>query len=126
MTTHTPIDIGALIVCTPGTVGGRPRIAGTRLPVHTIAAWHLAGETPDEMIEERVPHVELHQIYAALAFYYANRERIDMENARETEWADRMARKYPNGVVGPFAEEDIPDWWSEDSYWTDPQQPATR
>ncbi|WP_293270877.1 DUF433 domain-containing protein [Microcoleus sp. PH2017_02_FOX_O_A] len=29
----TAVDIGTLIMCTPGTCGGHPRIAGTRITV---------------------------------------------------------------------------------------------
>lgn len=39
----TLTDIGTLIVQTPGTCGGRPRIAGTRITVHTIVYFYLSN-----------------------------------------------------------------------------------
>ncbi|MEG3846295.1 DUF433 domain-containing protein [Microcoleus sp. herbarium19] len=93
----TAVDIGTLIVRTPGTCGGRPRIAGTRITVENIAIDFNAGMSPQQIIDER-PHLTLAQIYAALAYYYANKKQIDAEIAAENaEWerleADSMAGK---------------------------------
>ena len=93
----TAIDIGTLIVRTPGTCGGRPRIAGTRITVENIAIDSNAGMSPQQIIDER-PHLTLAQIYAALTYYYANKKQIDAEIAAENaEWerleADSMAGK---------------------------------
>jgi len=75
---QTLTDIGTLIVRTPETCGGRPRIAGHRLTVHNIAIDFNAGMTPAKILEER-PQLSLAKIYAALAYYYANKEVIDAE-----------------------------------------------
>ncbi len=93
----TAIEIGTLIVRTPGTCGGRPRIAGTRITVENIAIDSNAGMSPQQIIDER-PHLTLAQIYAALTYYYANKEATDAEIAAENaEWerleADSMAGK---------------------------------
>ncbi len=93
----TAVEIGTLIVRTPGTCGGRPRIAGTRITVENIAIDFNAGMTPQQIIDER-PHLTLAQIYAALTYYYANKKQIDAEIAAENaEWerleADSMAGK---------------------------------
>jgi len=37
------IDIGTLVVSTPETCGGRPRIAGTRISIAQIAVWNKQG-----------------------------------------------------------------------------------
>jgi uncharacterized protein (DUF433 family) len=78
-----PVDIGTLIVSTPGTLGGRPRIADTRLPVATIAIAWQQGHTPEEMVDELFGGVSLAGIHAALAYYFANREAIDASIAEE-------------------------------------------
>ena len=93
----TAVDIGTLIVRTPGTCGGRPRIAGTRITVENIAIDSNAGMSPQQIIDERT-HLNLAQVYAALAYYYANKKQIDGEIAAENaEWerleADSMAGK---------------------------------
>jgi uncharacterized protein (DUF433 family) len=64
------------IVKTPGVVGGKPRIAGRRLPVHHIVyAYDRQGATVEELVEafDLTPA----QIYAAMAYYHDNREEID-------------------------------------------------
>jgi len=48
----TTIDIGTMIVSTPGTCGGRPRIAGTRMSVQNIAIDYKAGMSPKEIVSE--------------------------------------------------------------------------
>lgn len=72
MTTNHHIDI------TPGTCGGKPRIAGTRIRVSQIVLLTEQGESPDEIVAA-YPHLSLAGVYAALAFYHDNREAIDEE-----------------------------------------------
>jgi uncharacterized protein (DUF433 family) len=94
----TAVDIGMLIVSTPGTCGGRPRIAGTRITVENIVIDFNAGMTPQQIIDER-PHLTLAQIYAALAYYYANQKQMDADIAAEkAEW-ERLEAEYMVGKV---------------------------
>ncbi len=44
-------DIGTLIVKSPETLGGRPRIAGTRVSVQRITAWYKLGLNAEEIAE---------------------------------------------------------------------------
>ncbi len=78
----TPIDIGTLIVSSPETLGGRPRIAGTRVSVQRIAACYKMGLTAED-IEDRFTTVTLAQVYAALAYYHSNRAEIEAYLAAE-------------------------------------------
>lgn len=87
-------DIGALIAATPEIRNGRPRIAGTGVTVHRIAIWSNLGHSPEE-IADRIGHLSLAQVYAALAFYHTNREEIDADIARDEAEADRLEREYP-------------------------------
>lgn len=73
---QTITDIGTLIVRTPGTLGGRPRIAGTRVSVQRIAAWYKTGMNAEEIVE-RMGNLTLAQVYAALTYYHANQEKIE-------------------------------------------------
>jgi uncharacterized protein (DUF433 family) len=94
----TLTDIGTLIVQTPDTCGGRPRIAGHRLTVHNIAIDFNAGKTPAEIVLER-PQLTLAQVYAALTYYHANQETIDAEIARDIEEGDRLEAEYRDNVL---------------------------
>jgi uncharacterized protein (DUF433 family) len=93
---QTITDIGTLIVRTPGTCGGRPRIAGSRITVHYIVNEIKAGFTPEEILEEK-PHLTLAGIYSALAYYYANKELLDAEFAAYDEESRRLETEYKAG-----------------------------
>lgn len=83
-------DIGTLIVKSPETLGGRPRIAGTRVSVQRITAWYKLGLNAEE-IPERMGNVNLVQVYAALTYYHANREEIEAYIAAEKADYQRLA-----------------------------------
>ena len=85
-------DISAFIVKTSGTVGGRPRINGTRIAVQTIVGWYKQGYNAEE-IAEQYEHLTLAQIYAALAYYHANREEIETDIQTEEALYDQLAQK---------------------------------
>lgn len=97
MTTSAPVDIGQLIVCRPGVYGGRPCLVGTRIPVHTIAVLHEEEGMSSEKILDEFPHLDLARIYAALAYYYANKAQIDADLEAEGKLYDELAAKYPHG-----------------------------
>ena len=72
------VDIGTLIV---RTLGGRPRIDGTRIGVDTIAINVFRHGVAPEVLasDEYWPYISLAQVYAALAYYHAHKEQIDAE-----------------------------------------------
>lgn len=78
MASTAPFDIGTLITCTPGVYGGRPCLAGTRFPVSQIAAHVRAGNTA-EYILDGFPHLGEARVYAAISYYFANKDSIDAE-----------------------------------------------
>ncbi|MBE9116225.1 DUF433 domain-containing protein [Lusitaniella coriacea LEGE 07157] len=92
----TITDIGTLIVSTPDICSNRPRIAGTRITVQRIVVWHQMGMSV-EAITAEIPHLNLAQIYAALAYYYANREQIDVAIAKEAEEYNRLSAQATAG-----------------------------
>jgi uncharacterized protein (DUF433 family) len=75
-------DIGTLITRSAGICGGRPRIAGTGVSVRRIVGWYNLGMTPEEIAIE-IPHLDLAQVHAALAYYHANREELDAQMQAE-------------------------------------------
>ena len=83
-------EIGSLITRDPALRGGRPILAGTGICVRTIAVDSNSGLSPEEIAADR-PALTLAQVYAALAFYHANKQEIDADLAAEE-------RAYDEGV----------------------------
>lgn len=75
-------EIGSLITRNPALRGGRPIIAKTGICVRTVATESNRGLTPEEIAADRPP-LSLAQVYAALAFYHANKQEIDADIAAE-------------------------------------------
>lgn len=76
------MEIGQFIVKTPGTCGGRARLAGRRVPVSSVYRWFLNGFGPEDILE-KYDGVTLAEIYAAVTCALANREEIAAEIERE-------------------------------------------
>jgi uncharacterized protein (DUF433 family) len=83
---QTMVDIGTFIVDSPEIRGGRPRIAGTGVTVQRVVGWYKLGLTPEEIADE-IGHLSLAQVYAALAYYHANRGEIEAAMAAEAQEA---------------------------------------
>jgi uncharacterized protein (DUF433 family) len=81
------MEIGQLIVKTPGTCGGRARVADRRVPVSSIYRWFLRGHEPEDIMA-KYEALTLAEVYAAITYALANREEIAAELAEE----DRMER----------------------------------
>jgi uncharacterized protein (DUF433 family) len=90
---QTITDIGTLIARTPDTCGNRPRIAGTRFSVQQVAVLHKEGLSPQEIVNE-YEFLTLAQVYAALAYYYANREEIEAYLAAEEAEYERLVAEF--------------------------------
>ncbi len=93
MATTTPTDIGTLISRHPSIRGGRPRVAGTGVTVQRIVGWYKLGLTPEE-IADRIGHLTLAQVHAALAYYHANRTRIEADMATEDTEAEELEKAH--------------------------------
>lgn len=94
----TITDIGTLIVRTPETCGGRPRIAGRRVSVQAIVVLYKQGMSPEEIAEE-FEFLTLAQIYAALAYYHANKDEIEAYLAEEKVEYERLEAEYIAGKL---------------------------
>jgi uncharacterized protein (DUF433 family) len=46
------VDIGTLIVSSPDSRGGRPRIAGTDVTVRRVASWYKLGLSAEEIADQ--------------------------------------------------------------------------
>ena len=90
-------DIGTLIARDANICGDRPHITGTRITVGRIATLWKQGSTPEE-IAENWGYLTLAQVYAALAYYHANREAVEQtlqqdEDDYDDLYADHLAAK---------------------------------
>ena len=82
MASTAPFDIGTLIEVTPGVYGGRPCLAGTRMPIMQIGVLHSEGVSASEIA--RRWELDIVKVYAGIAYYLANKEAIDAEVEEET------------------------------------------
>jgi len=83
------------IVQTPEVCGGKPRLAGHRITVQNIAIWHdRLGWSADEIASEY--DLELADIYAALAYYFAHREDIDQSIRESDAFVEEFRRQTPS------------------------------
>jgi len=96
---QTQVDIGTLIARTPGIKRGSPHIAGTGVLVRTIVRWYKLGMSPEDIAAE-YPHLSLSQVYAALAFYHANREEMEAHMAAEEAESNRLEQEHIQNRTG--------------------------
>jgi uncharacterized protein (DUF433 family) len=89
----TSTDIGTLIVRSSEIRGGRPRVAGSGITVRRIVSWYKMGLSAEE-IADRFGHLTIAQVYAALTYYQANRDEIDMDLAEETALTEALEREH--------------------------------
>jgi uncharacterized protein (DUF433 family) len=85
------MEIGRLIVKTPGTCGGRARIAGKRIPVSSVYRWFLQGCEPEDILE-KFDGAALAEIYAAISYALSNLEEITGEIEREDRLSAQASR----------------------------------
>ena len=64
----------------------RPCIAGTGVTVRRVVQWYWRGNSPEDTAR-RIQHLSLAQVYAALAYYHANRDAVNADLSREGEMA---------------------------------------
>jgi uncharacterized protein (DUF433 family) len=89
----TPAVSKEHIEITPGTCGGRPRIARTRITVDLIAQLCLTnGQTPRQIVEA-YPHLELADIHAALAYYLDHKREIDRRRIDDDAFVEQLVRE---------------------------------
>src|SRR5689334_3246710 len=83
------------IEITPGTCGGKPRIAGTRIKVQDVVVWHeQMGMGPEEIVGTWT-HLTLADVYAALAYYHDHREEIRAQMKADDDFVEEMRAKAP-------------------------------
>lgn len=84
--------LDTMLASSPDVCGGRIRIDGTRITVHRLATLYKQGLSAEGILET-YPHLSLGQIYAALAYYHANREAIDSDLGRDDAQYEELPRR---------------------------------
>lgn len=75
-----------------GVCGGKPIIAGTRIPVWAIAGWSSKGYSAEKIQRDIYPSLGLAEIYDALSYYHDHKAEIDRQLA-ENSLSAREARR---------------------------------
>ena len=103
MTTASAFVSKQHITSTPGVCGGKPCISGTRIRVTDIYVWHeLQGQSPDQIVRD-FPHLTLSDVYAALSYFWDNRERLLAQIEEERRVADQMKTQHPSKLADKLA-----------------------
>ena len=72
---------------------GRLCVAGTGTTVHRIAVWYKMGMSGEDIARE-FPHLPIANVYAALAYYHANRDEIEAEIAADQAEEERIEAEW--------------------------------
>ena len=67
-----------------GVCGGKPVIAGSRIPVWGIVGWLRKGYSAEKIQREIYPSLGLAEIHDALSYYYDYKEEIDQQLAENS------------------------------------------
>ena len=97
--TNVALRLVEHVVSTPGTCGGRPRIAGSRIRVQDIVVWHeVHGLSPDEIVSQ-FPGLTLADVYAALTYYHDHREEIHQHMRDAEAFIEAFKQRYPAKIL---------------------------
>jgi uncharacterized protein (DUF433 family) len=99
-------SIAEHIVSTPGTCGGKPRIAGHRIRVQDVAIWHERLGYSIEEIIAHYPQLTLAEVHAALAYYYDYREEMQHDIAEAEALVAQLKREIPSKLHDKLRQRD--------------------
>jgi len=91
--------------CDTRLLGGSPHVAGSRVPVRRLWAWHRAGASIDTLLK-RYPSLGPARVLDALAFCYDNRDVVEADLSREMTAFEAAGKK----TVGlrPMSQQSLP------------------
>jgi uncharacterized protein (DUF433 family) len=98
MASKPATEIGSLLVSRPGYRQGRPCLRGTGLTVHAVAAAFIMGLSAEEICQQN-PDLDPSLFYAALAYYFANKEQVEADVELDRIEGEKLAAEYPNGIT---------------------------
>jgi uncharacterized protein (DUF433 family) len=95
------------ITKTPGVCGGRACIAGHRIRVQDIVAWHvMRGYSAAQIAAELFPGITQAEVHAALAYYFDNVQEIETSLREDEEWR-RWAEANCPSLIPPELKEKL-------------------
>src|SRR5687767_268063 len=78
-----------------GALGPKARILGHRIRVIDVVGWYEEqGMSADEIVEE-FPTITKADVYAALAYYWDNKDELDRKMAADEAYIQEMTKKEP-------------------------------
>jgi uncharacterized protein (DUF433 family) len=81
-----------------GAGGPKARIAGHRIRVIDVVGWYEeAGMSADEIVEH-FPTITKADVFAALAYYWDNKEALDRKQAEDDAYIEETMRLYPGRI----------------------------
>lgn len=92
------------ITKTPGVCGGRACIAGHRIRVMDIVAWHETHSMSPDQIVDLFPGITLADVHAALTYYFDFRQEIEEEFRKEDELSDWVKASIPSKIPAKLRE----------------------
>lgn len=96
MTVSTPTDYKHILLDERNV----PFIAGTTMKVvELVTSVHAYDWSPEEL-HFQYPHINMSQIYSALAYYWEHKEEIDADMKRREEYAEKLQKE---AGESPFA-----------------------
>lgn len=95
------------IQMTPGTCGGKPRIAGHRIRVQDIYVWHeLQKQTPQQIIAD-FPQLTLGDVHAAMAYFWDHKDEMLRMMAEQDAFVEEMMRNAPPSRLRELLEAEL-------------------
>ena len=91
------------VMIDPEVLGGSPIVAGSRVPVRRLWAWHRGGTSVDTLLR-RYPQLGPARVLSALAFAYDNEELIEADLDRER----ALLESEPERVPGRMDQTQLP------------------
>lgn len=83
----------------PGKLGGKPCLRGTRIRVWDVYVLHeQQGRTADEVVAA-YPELSLSQVHAALSYYFEHKAEIDAEMKAGDEFIEQLRRNSPPSLL---------------------------
>jgi uncharacterized protein (DUF433 family) len=84
-----------------GAFGPKPRIRGSRIRVEDIMNWHEKGGMSADEIVKDFPQLTHADVYAALAYYWDNKDEMDRMIAEGDAWVEEYRRTNVGPLVAP-------------------------
>ena len=78
---------------------GVATIEGTSTKVIEVVQAKQAHNWTPEQMQSELPHLTLAQVYAALAYYHANRDELDNQIRERREFADELRSRERNPLT---------------------------